>query len=254
MHMLDPIPQDSLIRAMRNAAHPIPDGLLDGVGRPAGRRFNVYRNNIATSLIEALRAGFPTLEKLLGDENFTYLARQFIAAHPPISPLMIYYGGQLPAFISEIQELTRYPYLSNIAQLEWAMRCSYHAPDHQPISHEVLSSFSSDELMTAQITLAPSLDLVSSPYPIVDIYKYTHDPSTPKPTAIAQSALIMRPIYDPTIQAICADDVQIIAHLRRGQSIAEILPHCAADYDPSTLFHHLISHSAIVQITPMKGL
>ena len=55
--------------ALLDPTQPVPEGLFDGDERPAGRRFDVYRNNVVVSLGEAILTGFPILTKLLGEAN-----------------------------------------------------------------------------------------------------------------------------------------------------------------------------------------
>ena len=65
-----------------------PEGLRNAKGGPAGRRFDVYRNNVAVSLTEALETGFPVIRKLLGEENFKGLTGIYLRQSPPESPMM----------------------------------------------------------------------------------------------------------------------------------------------------------------------
>ena len=59
--------QESFTEALLTPEHPVPDGLIDPAGRPAGKRFDVYRNNVAVSLTGALETAFPVIRKLVGD-------------------------------------------------------------------------------------------------------------------------------------------------------------------------------------------
>ena len=113
--------QDSFRAALLDPLAPVPDRLSDGQTRPVGRRFNVYRNNVAVSLTEALHTGFPIIARLLGAENMDGLAGAFLRAHPPDSPVMLRYGDALPGFIESQRQLDHLGYLSDVARLELAL-------------------------------------------------------------------------------------------------------------------------------------
>lgn len=125
--------------ALLNPAHPVPAGLTDPEGRPAGKRFDVYRNNVTVSLMKALEAGFPAIAAFLGTENFRILAGTFVRQHPPASPVMQQYGAELPGFLEAFAPLRTCPWLGDLARLELALRSSYHAADAPPVPPETLA-------------------------------------------------------------------------------------------------------------------
>ncbi len=70
------------------------------MGAPDARRFAVYRNNVAVGLIGALEARYPVSRRIAGDDLFRAMARAFVRAHKPRSPVMIAYGGEFPEFVA----------------------------------------------------------------------------------------------------------------------------------------------------------
>jgi hypothetical protein len=70
------------------------------MGAPDARRFAVYRNNVAVGLIGALEARYPVSRRVAGEELFRAMARAFVRAHRPRSPVMIAYGGEFPEFVA----------------------------------------------------------------------------------------------------------------------------------------------------------
>ena len=83
------ISQNTFSAALLNADQPVPEGLSDPTGAPAGARFSVYRNNVVVSLSEALATGFPLVRKLVGQETFQRIAGLYVRKNPPTSPLMM---------------------------------------------------------------------------------------------------------------------------------------------------------------------
>lgn len=187
--------QDAFAAAIFDPTAPVPGGLLDPEGRSAGKRFDVYRNNVVVSLIAALRDGFPAISSLLGPAYFNALAGLFARAHPPKDPRLVTYGVDFPEFLSGFEPLAHLPYLGDIAQLELALRRSYHAADHTPFTADALARLPQDDLPNLTFALAPSVQLLRSAYPVVGIRaKALGGEMT---DSLAQDVLIARPDFDP---------------------------------------------------------
>src|SRR5262245_61572539 len=61
-------------------------------GKAVTKRYNVYRNNVTVSLIDALAAIFPATQRITGGEFFRAMARFHLRETPPTSPLLFEYG------------------------------------------------------------------------------------------------------------------------------------------------------------------
>lgn len=237
-------------RAILDAAEPVPKGLNNGQGAPAGRRFSVYRNNVAVSLTDALRTGFPTIVKLLGDQNFDGLAGIFLRQHPPVSPLMMHYGEGFPAFLANMPALSHLGYLQDVAQLELALRRSYHAADATPLDPTLLQSMPPEELAQHRMSLAPALQIIRSRYPLYDIWAYNMADG-PQPGNVAQNVLITRPEFDPEPHPLPLGGATFIAALQNGQTFGdafETTHKAAPGFDLGSTLALLLQGQAITMI------
>ncbi|MGR3758944.1 HvfC/BufC family peptide modification chaperone [Roseobacteraceae bacterium NS-SX3] len=217
------VTQAEFTRAMMAPGADIPAGLCDGEGRPAARRFDVYRNNVAASLTEALHEGFPVVAKLLGKENMDGLAGIYLRAHPPSSPLMMYFGAEFPQFLEGMEQLKHFGYLPDVARLELALRRAYHAADADPVAPEALAGLPPEALMEARLQLAPAVQVLASRWPVFGIWRYNTEPGAPKPQAAAQEVLITRPDFDPVPQFLPPGGGAWIGALMQGRSLGAAL-------------------------------
>lgn len=238
--------------ALLDASQPVPPGLLDGHGAAAGKRFDVYRNNVAVSLTEALQTGFPVLRKLIGPQNFDQLAGLYLRAHPPASPLMMYYGQDMPGFLKKFEPLQHVGYLPDIARLELALRSSYHAADATPVNAETLAAHPPETMGALRITLAPACILLQSPWPIFDIWQFNTVENAPKPKAVAQPILVTRPEFDPIPHALTPASAEFIATLLNGASLEDAVNAAGpppGPFDLSQILGLLLSQNAITGLT-----
>ncbi|WP_050932185.1 DNA-binding domain-containing protein [Aestuariivita boseongensis] len=245
------VSQDMFRAALLDAAQPVPDGLIDGADQPAGRRYNVYRNNVAVSLTEALRTGFPVITRLLGQQNMDGLAGLYLRAHPPTSPLMMFYGESFPDFIATLPQLSHLGYLPDVARLELAMRRSYHAADSSPIDPAALGALEPEALMNTRFGLAPSLQLIRSPWPIHAIWRFNTEDGAPKPTATAQDVAVLRAEFDPTPHALPTGGGAFLDALMQGEPLGkahEVALQNTPEFDPGPVLALLIQNGAITSL------
>lgn len=228
-----------------------PLGLVDDKGRAAGARFDVYRNNVASSLTEALEAGFPAIEKLLGAENFHAIAGVFLRQAPPASPLMMHYGVGFPEFLASFEPLQHLGYLGDVARLELALRRAYHAEDATPIAPDALGSLPPERLGDVVMTFAPAVELLRSAWPIQSILAFNLNDG-PKPAAVAQDVLITRADFDPAPDVLPAGGHTAMTVLMAGQTLGEAVAQAtedAAEFDLGALLAVLLQGNAITSLT-----
>ena len=245
------VTQDQFRAALLDSAQPVPDGLVDANHGPAGRRFNVYRNNVAVSLTEAMHQAFPVITKLLGPQNMDGLAGIFLRQHPPASPLMMHYGQAFPEFLAGMQQLSHLGYLPDVARLELALRRSYHAADSTPIAAEELA-IDPEALMAATVGFAPAMELIRSDWPIASIWTFNTVDGSPKPQAVAEDVVITRVEFDPEPHVLPPGGADWILALQSGKTIGEaheIAEGLSPGFDLGATLALLLQGGAIISLT-----
>ena len=66
--------QAAFAAALLDPQRPCPEGLFSANGADPASRFAVYRNNVQSSLINALADSYPVVLQLVGDEFFRAMA------------------------------------------------------------------------------------------------------------------------------------------------------------------------------------
>jgi hypothetical protein len=208
-----------------------------GGAAPAGltppKRFRVYRNTVFASLINALRARYPVIERLVGEDFFEAAAGHFIEAHPPRSPVLIEHGEGFSDFLESFEPAGALPYLADVARLEWLRHRAYHAADREALRPSDLARAHSDRVFALKFEFHPSAAFVVSPYPIVSIWETNaHDAETRPigPDLTGEAALVVRPDYEVHIVRLGEATHAFAAALALGTALGEAAGK-AAEFD-----------------------
>jgi hypothetical protein len=234
-------------QALLDPNRPVPTGLVDPQGRVSQKRFAVYRNNVVLSLAEALTATYPVIQTLLGAEQFAKMAAIYLRQIPPVSPKISDYGDQMPLFLARFAPVVKYPYLGDVASLEWGMRCAYHAADAGTLD---AADFTPDALMGLTLRLAPATQVIRSTYPVFAIWTQALDTEAPAPQPGAQDVLITRPEFDPQPHFLPHGGAQLAAALTTAPTLLAALEATLTqipDADIAALLTIFLNSSALMR-------
>lgn len=240
------VTQSGFIAGLLDPIAATPAGLVNPDNTAAAKRFDIYRNNVAVGLTDALVAAFPVIHKLVGDDFFRAMAGVFLRKHPPTSPLMMFYGLPMPQFLRRFAPAQSLPYLPDIALLELAMRRAYHAADATALDPQALSTCAPAALLGARLGFAPSVQVLISKYPIHGIYRANTTIDAPKPLMKPEAVLITRPAYDPKIHLISIANAAAATALLAGDTLGQTLTD--ENVDLSALLALLLGQSAVTKL------
>ena len=167
--------QARFAEALLGPKEAVPDGLVSWSGAPPLRRFEIYRNNVTRGLVQALAIRFPATETIVGTRFFSAMAREYVLAHPPNSPVLLDYGKEFEDFVRSFAPAAELRYLPVIVRLENARMAAYHAADATPVNPQRLTMIDISPLEALKFALHPSFGVIRSAYPVVTIWGMNTD-------------------------------------------------------------------------------
>lgn len=222
-----------------------------GDGFQAEQRLGIHRNNTTILLCEVLATTYPVVKKLVGDDFFDAVARVYVRAHPPTSPCLFEYGGGFGAYLATVPAVAELPYLADVAQLEWAGNESFYACDADPLSASALAGVAPEAYGDLIFTPHPSLRLVSSAYPIKEIWDVNQCGADLDARVDlnegAQRLAVLRAKTSVTFIELSGGGFEMTARLRAGERLEDAFlsaTRVMADFDPTTTLSVLLSAGA----------
>ena len=193
--------------------------LLDGEHLPAAglfraragstrQRLNVYLNHSRIVQGEALQNIYPATRRLVGEDFFANMGVLYGERHPLRSGDLRTFGAHLAAFMQRFEPLAGFPYLPDVARLEWACHESLHAAQ---------ASGEARLRESAPLRLAPHVRLLRSPFPFASIWDFAlrdHDAAAPRlniDDAEPCHLLIMRPCLDVEVLTLPEEEWRWLA-------------------------------------------
>ena len=199
--------------------------------KAAAKRYNVHRNNVTVSLIDALAAAFPATLRITGVDFFRAMARFHIRATPPTSPLLFDYGRDFPDFIERYEYAQSMPWLADVARIERAWLDAYYAADAQPLTPQALASIRPDRLADAVLTPHPATRIVRSQFPAVTVFSTNRsDGAVGRVEATEpEDALVTRPQLQVAVRRLPAGGAIYLTRLGAGEPLGAAAAAALAD-------------------------
>ena len=209
----------------------VPDGLTAWNGPQPVRRFGVYRNNVAIGLIGALASRFPAAERIVGEEFFAAMAREFIRLHPPRSPLLLAYGDDFPDFVESFEPTREIPYLPDVMRLEALRGRAYHAADAVPLDAALVATIEPAGLAELTFLPHPSASVARSTYPAVTIWAMNTGEIELADISdwTGEDALVIRPQMIVEVHRLPPGGATFLAALFSGAALGEAYERALAE-------------------------
>jgi hypothetical protein len=239
---------------------PRPAGLRAWNGSDPGPRYDVHRNNVTTSLVRALEDGFPVTCALVGTDFFRAMAREFVRAAPPRSPVLLEYGAGFAGFIAGFAPAARVPFLADMARFERARLEAFHAADAQALDAAAFSPWlaAPQALMRRGAVVHPSLRLLRGLRPVLALW-CAHQPGGEAGLADAlesaetgklEDLLVLRPGLDVHATRLPPGAATTLACLQAGANVGDALAAAATapGFDLAAVLAVLVHRGALVAL------
>lgn len=220
--------QNAFIGALSEAGSDEP--LLSLVNVREIDRLAVYRNNNNQALTTAMRTAYPMCDKILGEQCFDQLARDYQYHHPLKQSNLNQYGQ----FFSELlantiathTEFAGLEYLSDLAQLEWLLQLSYYASDGRDCySLSQLGLLNEEQQASVVMLLRPDVKLLRSKYPLYELWlKYQNEQEDIKISAPEDiyHLCIYRDPFRPQVQRISPEQYRVLTDIMLSHSLSQM--------------------------------
>ncbi len=210
---------DALFDRRREAA------LAPLLGEGGLARLALYRGNLAAGWERALGEACPVLRQLVGDEFFEGLARAYGKASPSQDPDLAGFGAGFAGFLADFAPSAAYPYLPDVARLEWAVHRAHLAPDAASLGTGELGRMAPEALDAARIALHPSASILHSRWAVAALWQ-AHQPGGPAlPADVGEpcSILVVRRGWRVEVVEVGAPEAAALGTLAAGASFGEAI-------------------------------
>ena len=231
-----PLASDLLAATQQRFAQALFDPAGEGAalaeckGEANTHRFGLYRGNLTVTWNKTLAAACPVLRQLVGEEFFGGLARAYGMAQPSLDADLNRFGAGFARFLDGFPHIADYPYLPDMARLEWALHRAHYAPDHAPdaapIGADALAALTPEAFENARFALHPACSLIGSSRAVVPLWQ-AHQPGSsvdfPPDMDCPSAALVARPRWKTELIALTPAHAGALAALAGGYTMGEAL-------------------------------
>ncbi|CAM3609067.1 DNA-binding domain-containing protein [Parendozoicomonas haliclonae] len=137
----------------------------------------IYQNNLAANAARSLSITYPTITALVGESILFQLAQGFIKTLPLTGGDWAAWGESFPGWLEQHPITEHYPYLADCARLDWTVH-SIERAGHVTINTQSFEQLASPDALNGFLQCHEQTRLMTSDYPIVDIYQI-HDAGSP---------------------------------------------------------------------------
>ncbi len=237
----------------RKAADAAP--LLAGNAAIAEDRIAIYRGNALANARKALSGAYPVINRLVGDEFFEGLAREYQRRFYSRSGDLNEYGDAFASFLEDFPHVRELPYLPDVARLEWAGHRAHYAADVAVFDLSRLAAIPPERQGDLRFRFNPAVSIVGSRFPVDRIWE-VNQPGFDGDAGVDLDAgprhvMVVRPRFRVLVRRLSSGAFGWIDAAARGRTLTQALE-AAFTIDPAfdlgTTLAELIADNTIIDI------
>ncbi|QNM97412.1 HvfC/BufC N-terminal domain-containing protein [Chitinimonas koreensis] len=210
--------QRRVAAAIRHGDDPLADLVADSPRVPRATRLGIYADAYLLRLDEALRANYPKLHLLLGDDDFLALTRAYLAGQPSRQASIRWFGAGLDGFLAATSPYAATPALAELARFEWALGLAFDAADAPSLGIEALAAVADEAWPVLRVHFQPGFARLSLQWNAPAVWRALDaDAAPPAPTREAFDWAIWRAGLQPHYRSLAGDEAALLAALQAGQ-------------------------------------
>jgi len=189
----------------------------------------IYRNNHIGALSNALETAFPVCKKVLGDNCFNGISREFIDRSPSRLSDLNRYGDLFPDFLrtwtNDKTAFAEFGYLGDLASLEWCWHVAYYQEDDESFDFSAFEKAAQLHMNTIRLSISHALGLLKSDYPVYEIWKINRnggEAGEVQANELPQYLVVYRRDGYPGIEVVSADIHSLLQNCRNDKTLAEL--------------------------------
>jgi hypothetical protein len=201
------------------------DPLNPQADTPGVERLEVYRSGYTARIHEALREVYAAVENLIGKRRFAGLAEAYAPWYRRADYDLSRTAEGFPTFLAQHLISHAWPFLVDLAHLEWRVDVAFHAQQQLPFDFGLLQHLPLDAWGRKALRFQPAVAVVRSAWPIIELWNTRLTDRAAIDIQIegrSQQALVYRHAYQVRCLELDAEQAGVLQALIDGQSLGAV--------------------------------
>jgi len=209
----------------KDTPHELP--IVSKPGFKARELLEIYRESSQQGVINGLKSIYSVCLVIIGWQLFEEVAEKYIAQEPSFSPNMNDYGDKFPIFLRNCRQIKKWPYLSEMAELEWMCHQVSRAPLLMPELDFNLLAQGLENDSDISFELLPSVTTLCTSYPLYQLWQINQPAFIGSKRFIfsgkkREHLIIFRNNTDLALYNVGADLWAVVNQMENGKKLKDI--------------------------------
>jgi hypothetical protein len=135
-------------------------------------RLAIYGEGYFLRIVDCLANIFVSVRNIVGEHEFDHhLGRDFLVKHPSVHRCIDNVGKEFADFMKKRPETKDFPFLPDLARLEWAYHETFYADEREDFDFASLKDVPVEKWAAATVDIDGSVHLLTAAYPIEPVWR-----------------------------------------------------------------------------------